>query len=174
MRQVLKALVFLTLLSPLSDVFGCTVFTSTNKSTTLVGNNEDMFNAKTRVEFYSPSNGKYGRVFFGFGRNPHQGGMNEMGLFFDCVATAPPKETRPKTKPECPGGILEKAMGECATIQEVLDLFDQYDITYMNSYKTIIVDASGAGLITQGGIIDRKEAMFFGCRKRREGSKQTT
>jgi hypothetical protein len=74
------------------------VFTATNEKTTLVGNNEDMFYAGSKVEFHASQDGKYGRVFFGMGRNLHQGGMNEQGLFFDCVAVGPAERTLPKTK----------------------------------------------------------------------------
>jgi CubicO group peptidase (beta-lactamase class C family) len=141
--------------------YGCTVFTATNKDITLVGNNEDMFHAKPKAEFHSPENGKYGRVFFGMGNNLHQGGMNEKGLFFDCVATGPTKKVLPKTKPVCPGGLMEKVLESCATIREAIELFDQYDSTYMNSYMTIVVDASGAAFVTQGGIIYKKEKSIF-------------
>jgi hypothetical protein len=161
MRLIPKTIVFLVLLSFISDVFGCTVFTASNGRTTLVGNNEDMFHAKCKVEFHSPADGKYGRVFFGMGRNLHQGGMNEKGLFFDCVATGPAEKTLPRTKPDCPGGLMEMALEDCATIQEVIVLFDQYDSTFMNSYMAIFVDASGAGFVTQGGIIYRKDERFF-------------
>ena len=161
MRLIPNTIVFLILLSCISEVFGCTVFTATNENTTLVGNNEDMFHARTKVEFHSPAEGKYGRVFFGMGRNLHQGGMNEKGLFFDCVATGPAGKTLPRTKPDCPGGLLEKVLEDCATVPEVIKLFEKYDSTFMNSFMTIVVDASGEGFVTQGGIIYRKKKKFF-------------
>ena len=159
MRLIPKTIIFLIILYFLPDVFGCTVLTATNENTTLVGNNEDMFHARSKVEFHSAADGKYGRVFFGMGRNLHQGGMNEKGLFFDCVATGPPEKVLPKTKPDCPGGLLDKILEDCATIPEVIKLFDKYDSTYMNSYMTMIVDASGDWFVSQAGIIDRKKEM---------------
>ncbi|MFX0046503.1 MAG: hypothetical protein ACFE8Z_11695, partial [Candidatus Hermodarchaeota archaeon] len=160
-QMAFAAFILLGLLSPWPATFGCTVFTATNETTTLVGNNEDMFHAKRKVEFHSSTDGEYGRVFFGMGHNLHQGGMNEKGLFFDCVATGPAERTLPKTKPECPGGLVERAMEDCAAIQEVIELFDQYDSTYMNSYVTIFVDASGEGLVAQRGTVCRKDKGIF-------------
>jgi hypothetical protein len=46
-------------------------------------------------------------------------------------------------------------------IQEVIVLFEKYDSTFMNSFMTIVVDASGAGFVTQGGIIYTKNEKFF-------------
>ena len=156
-----KAYILFGLLMSLSPAYGCTVFTATNGQVTLVGNNEDMFHAKSKVEFHASEDGKFGRVFFGMGRNLHQGGMNVKGLFFDCVAVGPAKQILPKTKPDCPGGLVEKALEDCATIRDVIELFDRYDSTYMNSYVAIFVDASGDGLIAQGGMIHKKDRGLF-------------
>ena len=161
MRTILRVSILLGWLLPWSVTFACTVFTATNEKTTLVGNNEDMFHAGSKVEFHASQDGKYGRVFFGMGRNLHQGGMNEQGLFFDCVAVGPAERTLPKTKPDCPGGLVERALEDCATIGDVIELFDRYDSTYMSSYVTIFVDALGEGLVAQGGIIQKKDRGFF-------------
>jgi hypothetical protein len=65
---------------------GCTVFSASDGTTVLAGNNEDYFNPSTRIWFEPPEDGKYGRVYFGFDDFRRQGGMNDQGLFFDTVS----------------------------------------------------------------------------------------
>ena len=80
----IAVLIQLVLSSPAA--LGCTVFSASDGTTSLAGNNEDFYNPSTRVWFEPREDGKYGRVYFGFDDFRRQGGMNDQGLFFDTVS----------------------------------------------------------------------------------------
>ncbi|MHA1776386.1 MAG: hypothetical protein ACTSWC_06400, partial [Promethearchaeota archaeon] len=61
-------LVFLVLmfLNPLHNAKACTVFSAANNGNTLAATNKDCENIETRILFLPSSDGKYGRVYFGY------------------------------------------------------------------------------------------------------------
>jgi len=65
------------------DNSACTIFMGSSGGKVFVGNNEDFIDPNTYVWFLTPSPDKLGRVYFGYGHELPQGGMNEKGLFFD-------------------------------------------------------------------------------------------
>lgn len=69
------------------QVFPCTVFTVSNATAVLVGNNEDYVDTQTKIWFVPAVDGKFGKVCFGFDYSYPQGGMNDQGLFFDWYAS---------------------------------------------------------------------------------------
>lgn len=87
---------------------------------TLVGSNEDFIDPESDVWVLPSEIGKYGRVYFGFGIGLPQGGMNDQGLFFDYAALPPSGRNFPPEKKVYPGNLVEKAMEECGSIDEVI------------------------------------------------------
>jgi penicillin V acylase-like amidase (Ntn superfamily) len=144
-----------------SDVTeACTAFLAVQGDMVLAGNNEDFFNPRTKVWFIPATEGKYGRVYFGFDNFVPQGGMNERGLFWDGFATAPRKVTRGADKPKYIGNLNDKVMAECATVEEVLAVFDRYFLDNMGGHQLMFGDAKGDSVIIEGDALVRKKGRF--------------
>jgi hypothetical protein len=135
----------------------CTAFMSSQKDMVLVGNNEDYYNPYTRIWFIPAANGQYGRVYFGYDDWRPQGGMNDQGLFFDGFATAPLEVMLSKEKTKFKGNFFDKFMSECTTVQDVLDLFDRYNLEFMIKFQLLIVDKTGDSAIIEGDRSIRKK-----------------
>lgn len=105
---------------------GCTAFCAKAGGKVLFGNNEDFKNPRTRVWFVPAGKGTHGRLYVGFDNGLPQGGMNEQGLAFDGFATAPTDMPSQADKQIYFGSLGEKALAECATVGEVVRLFEPY------------------------------------------------
>ncbi len=168
MRTSALALLFCLLFAwSVDPVRGCTVFRVVKGNRVLVGNNEDDNNADTKVWFLASEDGKFGRVFFGFGNGSPQGGMNDQGLFFDWVADHPsPDWHRDRAKLNYAGSVSEKILEEARTVEEALQLYEKYNETAFLKSRTLIVDKSGASAIVcweDGNVkITRGETGFQG------------
>ncbi|RLD57532.1 MAG: hypothetical protein DRI97_05160, partial [Bacteroidetes bacterium] len=71
---------------PGNSMRACSVFTASGIDRIYAATNKDWNNEKTRIRFYAPSEGKYGRVYFGYQVSEgfqNVGGMNEHGLWYD-------------------------------------------------------------------------------------------
>jgi len=114
----------------------------------LAGNNEDFIDPNTYIWFLSAEEDKFGRVYVGFNTVLPQGGMNEKGLFFDC-ASVPARIGRYYNKKEVyKGSLMERAMENCSTVDEVIALFDIYDRSYM-TYQILFADKNGNSVIIE-------------------------
>jgi hypothetical protein len=142
-----------------SPIFGCTVFSASDAKTTLAGNNEDYNDNNTFMWFVPGTDGMVGGVYFGYGNFYEQGGMNEQGLFFDGLATATNEITDSLDKPIHRGSLITKVMSECSTVQEVLDLYDQYNLEQqgMEDYQLLFADSPGDSAVIEGDLAIRKE-----------------
>ena len=138
----------------------CTAFCATTKDgAVLVGNNEDWFNPHAKLHFIPAAPGAYGRMFVSFEDLFPFGGMNERGLWFDGFATPP---VRPDTTlPSYSGEIVLDAMAKCATVEEVVRLFSQYNRAFLSEATLMFADASGdAASIEANAIVRKKGAQF--------------
>ena len=172
MRHIVVPIIFACLLFSYEHLSACTVFYASIGDVVLAGNNEDWKNPNTKIWFVPAKDGKYGGVYFGFdkpiihGSWVSQGGMNEKGLFFDVTATKPVKVEIPAgpKKPFFDGWdlIRERIMFECATVEEALDMLDQYQYPPGTRKATmrgmyIIGDATGdAAIIGAFGVVRKK------------------
>ncbi len=143
--------------------WACTAFTATCKGTTLVGNNEDYNNPRTRVWFVPAAGKGYGRMYVGYDNGYPQGGMNEAGLFFDGfavdrVAVDPATAGR---KPKFDGVFVDKVMAECGTVEDVVRLFEAYDRSFLESAVLMFVDKTGAAAAIDASAIVRKSKPWF-------------
>ena len=120
MKTRIVAIGFISVLASAGVAHSCTAFLAAQGDVVLAGNNEDYVNPRTKVWFVPPEDGRLGRVYFGFDDLYPQGGMNERGLFFDGFATAPREVVGSADKPVYAGGLIDKVMAECATVEEVL------------------------------------------------------
>lgn len=139
---------FLFVLIINNSIYACTIFNKTKGDTVLVGNNEDWLQTDSQVMFYPASEGKYGRMYFGFNNNGF-GGMNECGLFFD-VCALPRREIKfPEDKPLYLDDFWEFALETCATVDEVVHLVNQYYIECLNRQHVMFVDSTGNSAVIE-------------------------
>jgi hypothetical protein len=138
---------------------GCTAFTASIGRTVLVGNNEDDNNPFTVLWFVPPSDQSLGRLYVGFDDFQPQGGMNQKGLWFDAFATSfvPAKSSAGKPKPN---KLIDRAMAECATVDQVIRLFEQYDRGFMAKAVVMFADASGDSVVIEPDAMVRRSGAF--------------
>lgn len=153
-------LIVLAVCLPGSPVYACTGFCVSQGDLVLVGNNEDWKNPFTKVWYEPAEDGKYGRVYFGFDNFSPQGGMNEKGLVFDGFATEPHKVKKSLNKPTYGGNLIDKFMSQCATVDEALQIFDKYNLEFMERAMFFIADERGDSAIIEGDQIIRKDGKY--------------
>jgi hypothetical protein len=136
-------------IAPMQPDMGCTVVYATDGEIALGGNNEDYGIPLTRVFFLPAEEGAFGRVYFGYENFIWSGGMNDQGLFFDAMAVDQPVSVPREGKPVYEGTLADKAMAECATVDCVVALFEQYH-TYDTWYHQYLFgDAEGSSVIIE-------------------------
>ena len=140
--------------------YACTAFMMSDGESVLVGNNEDYKIPYTRVWFVPAENERYGRVYFGYDNWSPQGGMNDQGLFFDFFLTKKLEIKLSKEKPKFPGPMIDTMLAELATVEEVLDMFSQYNLEWMSKGQMFIVDKSGDAAIIEGDEVIRKSGSY--------------
>ncbi len=132
----------------LTPAVPCTIFKLTQGARTLVGNNEDWENPRTRAWFRVAEAHKHGRVFFGFDDGWAQGGMNDEGLFFDWVAGYKVDGWLPSpARRNYTGNLCVKMLEECATVEEAVALFRRYNERAFAYARMMVVDRTGASAI---------------------------
>ena len=154
----LPILILIVFTHPLA--FACTAFMASDSDTVLVGNNEDYNIPHTRMWFIPAKSGQYGRVYFGYDCWHPGGGMNDQGLFFDILLTETLEIKSSKEKPVFKGDIFDKFMAECATVKEVLDLFDNYYLEQMSNFQLLVVDRTGDSVIIERDQTIRKTGSY--------------
>jgi len=141
----------------------CTIIYASDDSTVLAGNNEDYKSPFGTIWFLPAENGKFGRVYFGWksnGRHFPQGGMNEQGLFYD-GATAENVVVPPdSSKPRYHTNLIFKAMEECSTVEEVLQLFEHYDVSGTWNGHYLVGDRFSNSAIIEPQTVIRKKGRY--------------
>lgn len=150
-------LLLIILFSTYSSLFACTVFYYSDGKIALAGNNEDWKDPFTKIWFIPPDENEFGRVYFGFKEGGYQGGMNDQGLFFDGLATEALKVTLSVNKEAFKGDLVAKVMAECASVEEALEIFDKYNLQFMERSMLFFGDKKGNSAIIEGDIIIRKK-----------------
>jgi hypothetical protein len=134
------------LLFSVPDLPACTMCTMSGGDTVLVGNNEDWRDPDTYVWFLPPESDFFGRLYFGFGNRFPQGGMNDQGLCFDGFATPYLAVTQSVNLPVYPGNLIDKAMRECSTVDEVVETFSRYNLEGLERAQLMFVDKTVTNL----------------------------
>lgn len=159
MTRILVAL-FLAGVPAGGSVLACTVFYAAQGDVVLAGNNEDFFYPDTKMWFIPPEDGKYGRVYFGFDDVIAQGGMNDQGLFFDGLMVPRMEVKASEQKERYLGRLPDKALSECATVEQVVRLFERYGRQSMERAQYMFGDATGDSVIIEGNAIVRKQGRY--------------
>jgi hypothetical protein len=124
--------------------FPSTVFKATRKGITLVGTNEDSDNRLGQVRFFPAEANKYGRVLFGFRfNNFYQGGMNDQGLVLEWVTGGYQKWQKDPAKKTSKRALSELILEQCATVDQALELCDEYNEFSFSFASIMLVDKSG-------------------------------
>jgi uncharacterized protein (TIGR03435 family) len=144
-----------------TGVLACTAFCAVGRGQVLVGNNEDWNNPRSKLWFVPGKPGSYGRMYVGFDDLTPFGGMNEHGLWFDAFA-APPIGAGPAADlPSFSGEIVETAMAECRTVEEVVRLFSGYNRNFLIEGILMFADASGDAVSIERHAMVRKTRGHF-------------
>jgi hypothetical protein len=138
----------------------CTAFCSVGRGQALAGNNEDYSNPVTKIWFVPGEKGKHGRVYAGFDDFFPQGGMNERGLFFDGFSAERVAAAGSAGKESFPGNLADRAMAECATVQQVAALFEKYNRSFLERGILFFADANGDSVVIEPDAILRKQGRY--------------
>ena len=157
-RQI-SIVIFLLVLFQ-NSVLACTIFSADDGTKILAGNNGDYSDHNTYIVFYPAENGKYGRVYAGWKQFWWQTGMNDQGLFFASASTSFLEVYNSTNKPIYPRYLMYKCMEECATVEEALIVFDQYNLDFLETMQLMISDANGASVIIEGDPIHIKQQYY--------------
>jgi penicillin V acylase-like amidase (Ntn superfamily) len=144
-----STIIFFSLLIGFSNSSdACTIFVKANRDKILVGNNEDYYEPETKIWFFPKSSNFYGRVIWGYDRFLHkyQGGMNDQGLFVDINAINFSGWADDPQKPNLPGDYIEYILTQCATVDDVIKLTQEFDID-LGWIKLFLADAHGKSAI---------------------------
>lgn len=160
MKKSLIIAILLLIVLTSAPLIACTAFFASQGDKVLVGNNEDYINPITKIWFEPAEDKKYGRVYFGFDNFWPQGGMNEQGLFFDGFATRQKKIKISMHKPKYQGNLIDKVMAECASVEEVINIFDRYNLQFMEKFMLMFADKTGASAIIEGDVVIRKKGRY--------------
>jgi hypothetical protein len=142
---------------------GCTVVYAASGDLAFAGNNEDSFNPLTRAWFIPASDGRYGRVYFGYDDLSPQGGLNDQGLFFDGLYVPYKALGISAQKPDFPDGplaMLDEVMARSATVDEALVFFERYSPSGLEAGQLFFGDKAGNSAIVEGDAIIRKKGPY--------------
>jgi len=141
----------------------CTIIYASDGKIALAGNNEDWSRPIGNIWFLPAEKGKFGRVYFGWrfnGVRYPQGGMNDKGLFFDGATAENVAVPRDSSKIPYEGNLILKAMEECSTVEEVLKLYDRYDVSGSWGGQYLIGDRFGNSAIIEPKTTVRKKRRY--------------
>ena len=148
--KLLLYLIIIKLFFSFNFIYACTGIFGAQNGLVLAGNNEDWSDPITYVWFNPSTDKKFGTVYFGFGDNFPQGGMNDQGLFFDAFATERLQVRRNKNKPVFSGNLADKVMSECSTVKEVIEVYRKYNLQFLEKAMYLFGDKTGNSVIIEG------------------------
>jgi hypothetical protein len=161
MRKILQLMIVTILLIVLQiSALACTIFSADDGTMTLAGNNGDYSDPDTYIVFYPAENGKHGRMYAGWKQFWWQTGMNDQGLFFASASTSFLEAQNSTQKPRPSQYLMYKCMEECSTVEDVLEVFDQYNLDFLETMQLMISDATGASVIIEGDPIHIKQNFY--------------
>ena len=146
----------------------CTGFMAVDGSNVLMGNNEDWLYPDAYIWFYPGVGNVYGRMIISCNYPLPQNsnyftsfsGMNEMGLCYDIFLHPIMPVLNSTYKPTYQGDLMAYCLQTCATVSEVLSVFDLYNLAFMDDIQYFVVDATGDAAIIEGDEIIAKEGDF--------------
>ena len=186
-KRIIKIGVIITALLTVTTgpVSACTGFTaSDDDERVLAGTNFDLsFNFDVYMHFFPAEEEKYGRVIYEipwpitendppYFRDPDwvcpKHGMNDQGLYSDIFITPDLVPVNSSDKPyffsEDPDyygwAYWTYCLANCATVSEVLDIFNQYNLRVQVFWQCFFADRNGDSVIIEGDDIIFREGDF--------------
>lgn len=134
----------------------CTIFCARDQHGQMwAGNNEDFYwyNFSTHIQIVTETDSTLAFIFFDYPNNNFpQGGINEAGLFFDINLVEASEVKNVPFKKVFPGSssdLMLHMLGRCKSVHEVIELFDSYSLSEMNTAQIHLADKQGnKGIIT--------------------------
>lgn len=127
----------------------CTVYKITKNGKTFVGNNEDYWDANTRIWFEKGKAGEYGAMYVGQDNLVAQGGMNEKGLVFDGFSVQE-RQIKYKTgKLKFYPTLFKDVIKKCQNTAEVAAMLGKYDLSPLNGGMLLYVEKNGKYLVVE-------------------------
>jgi hypothetical protein len=138
----------------------CTIFTVADQNAAFFGNNEDNDDARQgRIWFHPPRKNRHGVVLFGYSVGGHVnipvGGMNDQGLVVDSNALHYTRAARHPGKEPYPGSFFVEMLERCATVEQVREWVQSYDLLFLETQQAHVADRQGNAVVL--GLDDRGE-----------------
>jgi hypothetical protein len=160
-QKIIKLpIVIILLLLFQTPSMACTIFSADDGTMILAGNNGDHSDSDTYIVFYPAENGKHGRMYAGWKQFWWQTGMNDQGLFYGSASAPYLKASNSTDKPPYSRYLMYKCMEECATVNDVIAIFDQYNLEFLETMQLLIADATGSSVIIEGNAIFYKQPYY--------------
>jgi len=132
----------------------CTIFSAARNGKVFTAKNQDFDNVHTRMLIIPAHDNKYGVIYFGDqkpGGFCNTSGMNDQGLWY--AGASVPERSDIKNyynKPTIQGELCEKALEECATVEEVIAMYKKYYSPHWNGHS-LWTDKYGNSVVTEFG-----------------------
>lgn len=151
-NKILLVLLYIIILSLPTEA--CTIFSAARNGKVLAAKNQDYHIIHTRMLLIPPQGNKYGVIYFG-DQNPegfcNTSGMNDQGLWYAGASVPERSDIRNYyNKPTIQGELCEKALEECATVEQVIQMYKKYYSPHWNGH-ILWTDQYGNSLITEFG-----------------------
>jgi PKD domain-containing protein len=175
LKKILLLSILILFLFIQNTITACTGFTYSQEDTVLVGSNEDWYDYDFWIRTLPATEEKHGRIIienhWPLSIDPDwhcpQCGLNDQGLFFDCFATPRLIPTNSQHKPyyydnsdHYKYSLESYALSVCSTIEEVIQVYDTYNLEHMSTYQVLWVDNTGDSIIIEGDDIIYKQGDY--------------
>jgi len=127
----------------------CTVYKITKGGKTFVGNNEDYWDANTRIWFEKGKTGEYGSMFVGMDNLVAQGGMNEAGLVFDGFSVQERQIKSKSGKLKFYPTLFKDVLKKCQSTAAVALMLGKYDLSPLNGGMLLYIEKTGKYLVVE-------------------------
>jgi len=147
--RLVYRIIFILIFLRASELFGCTIFSLSDSTQSLMGNSEDYWE-KGYMNVTQGDEKGYGRITFSFANKYVQGGINEHGLAID--GTGAIKEMQMVVDPSVPElqlseNIVDIILKKCKNADEAVDLCRKYNLLVLKNCHIMFTDASGKSVI---------------------------
>lgn len=163
----MKNVIILLLTLSYNYCFCCSLIKITRDGKTIVANNEDSFFPNCKMVIEPAVNGKYGVIYFDnndqnfrdtkYAECMPQGGINEVGLFFDGFAVPPVKCSDAVKQPFNYNSTIKEIMKNCSDVYQVKAVLEKYSICW--SAILYFVDKTGNYLVADN------DSLIIGSKK---------
>jgi hypothetical protein len=137
------------ILLPAADGLSCTTVMAAKNGMVLAGHNEDWNNPYAQINFIPATAGRFGCFYVGWESGWVLGGMNEQGLLLHDNSVAATGWRADPAKQNFPGNPRLHILQTCATIADVRQFFDAYNVPLLNELRFPIADRSGASMVVE-------------------------